>query len=122
MSLQREKKESRARWKQKDKKRAGFLISFEQSDWIWGEEGGKVFEKRSVCPHRLCRLVSGSDCGQARWLRAKEASRETQMHHEVVVGLDPGYAGPMKTSTMNLQLVLVKANHLTSSKGAAWVQ
>jgi hypothetical protein len=120
LSLQREKKESRARWKQRDKKGAGFLISFEQSDWRWREEDGKAFEKRSVCPHRLCRLVSGSDCGQTRWLQAKEASRETQMHHEVAVGLDLGYAGPMKTSTM--RLVLVKANHLTSSKGAVWVQ
>ena len=39
-------------------------------------------------------------------------------HHEVVVGLEFGSTGPMKTSTMNLGFrvvyqVLVKANHLT---------
>jgi hypothetical protein len=51
----------------------------------------------------------------------KEALRGTQTHHEVVDGLDLGTAGPM-TLTMNLRLVLVKANHLTLSKGAVWVQ
>lgn len=73
-----------------------------------------------MCP-RLCRLVSGSDCGQARWLRAEEALWGTQTHHEVIYGLDLGTADPM-TLMMNLRLVLVKANHLTSSKGAVWVQ
>jgi hypothetical protein len=121
LSLQREKKGSRARWKQKDKRRAGFSISFEQPDWRRREEGGKVFEKRTVCPPRLCRLVSGSGCGQTRWLRVKETLRGTQTHHEMVDGLDLGTAGPM-TSMMNLRLDLVKVNHLTSSKGAVWVQ
>jgi hypothetical protein len=95
------------------------LISFEQPDWRRREEDGKAFEK-TVCPLRLCRLVSGSDCGQIRWLRAKEALRGTQTHHEVVDGLDFGTACPM-TSMMNLRLVLVKANHLTSSKEVVWV-
>jgi hypothetical protein len=106
------------RWKQKDKRRVGFSISFEQPDW---EEDGKVFEKRTVCPPRLCRLVSGSGYGQTRWLRVKETLRGMQMHHEVVDGLDLGTAGPM-TLMMNLRLDLVKANHLTSSKVAVWVQ
>jgi hypothetical protein len=119
LSLQREKKGLKARWKQRDKRRAGFLISFEQTDWRRREEDGKVFEKRTVCPPHLCRFVFGSDCGQTRWLRAKEALRETQTHHEMIAGLDLGSA---KTSTMNLRLDLVKAYHLTSSKGAAWVQ
>jgi hypothetical protein len=73
-----------------------------------------------VCPSHLCRLDSGGDCGQTR-LRAKEALRETQTHHEMVDGLDLGSDGPM-TSTMNLRLVLAKVNHLTSSKGAVWEQ
>jgi hypothetical protein len=121
LSLQREKKGSRARLKQRDKSKAGFLISFEQPDWRRREEDGKAFEERTVCPPHLCRLVSGSDCGQTRWLRANEALRETQTHHEMVDGLELGSVGPM-TLMMNLRLVLVKANHLTSSKGAVWVQ
>ena len=108
-------------WKQRDKRRAGFWISFEEPDWRRREEDGKAFEKRTVCPHHLCRLVSGSDCEQTRWLPAKEALRETQTHHEVVDGLDLEPVGPMM-STMSLRLVLVKANHLTSWKGAVWVQ
>ena len=117
MSLQREKKELRARWKQRDKKRARFLILFEQPR----EEDGKAFEETTVCPFHLCRLDSGEDCGQTRWLRAKKALRETQTHHEMVDGLDLASDGPM-TSTMNLRLVLVKVNHLTSSKEAVWEQ
>ena len=77
------------------------MISFEQPDWRQREEDGKAFEERTVCPPRLCRLVSGGDYGQTRWLRAREPLRETQTHHEVVESLD---LGPM-TSTMNLQLV-----------------
>ena len=50
---------------------------------------------------------------QARWMRVKEALRGMQTHHEVVDGLDLGTADLM-TSMMNLRLVLVKANHLTS--------
>ena len=122
MSLQREKKETRAKWKQRDKKRAGFLISFEWSDWRRREEDGKAFEKRTVCRPRLCRFVSGSDCGQTRRLRAKEVLRETQTHREVIDDLDLGYTDLMTTSTTNLRLVSVKANHLMSSKGEVWVQ
>ena len=119
--LQWEKKGSRARWKQRDKRKAGFLISFEQPDWRRRKEDGKAFVKRTMCPPHLCRFVSGSDCGQTRRLQVKEALRGMQTHHEVVDGLDLATAGPM-TPMMNLRLVLVKANHLTSSKGAVWVQ
>ena len=96
------------------------MISFEQPDWRRREEDCKAFEKRTVCP-RLCRLVFGSDCVQARWMRVKEALRGMQTHHEVVDGLDLGTADLM-TSMMNLRLVLVKGNHLMLSKGAVWVQ
>ena len=104
---------------------AGFSISFEQPDWRRREEHGKVFEKRTACPSRFCRLVSGSGCGQTKWLREKETLRGMQIHHEVVDGLDLGTAGPMTLMmNLNLRLDLVKTNHRrtdTESTSNAWL-